>query len=331
MLYLIGDRLSKRTKFFLEAAQMSGIPVRTTNWDEISENPICGDMEGAAVKIDPPSYKIVALEEMYDSLVKYKDILGKMELWDCHFLNTPGAILNVLDKRKAKKILSLNKIPVTEMVSGEAESAEEIFSIMEENRVYSVFIKPVDYSGAAGVAALRINPYNNRIKMYTSCRLSGGMLYNTKKIYVSEDWEEITCVLEKLVQLGIIIERWHPKDTINGKSYDLRVVYQSGKMEYIVVRQSGGPVTNLHLNNQACDIKETGLSLNELSAIEELCSRAVSVFDGLNVAGLDILISKESRKPRVIEINGQGDLIYQDIFSENKIYKRQIELLSRWG
>ena len=93
------------------------------------------------------------------------------------------------------------------------------------------------------------------------------------------------------------------------------------------MRQSDGPVTNLHLNNQAADIKELGLSGRIMSGIEEICNQAVSLFDGLNVAGIDVMLDKGSRKPRIIEINGQGDLIYQDIFSENIIYRKQAEFL----
>ena len=42
-------------------------------------------------------------------------------------------------------------------------------------------------------------------------------------------------------------------------------------------------------------------------------------------------LEKESLTPRIIEMNGQGDLIYQDIFNENTIYRRQAELLKRMG
>ena len=134
-------------------------------------------------------------------------------------------------------------------------------------------------------------------------------------------------IINKLADLGVIVEKWHPKDVFNGKSYDLRAVYQFGRIEYIVVRQSDGPVTNLHLNNQAADIKELGLSGGIMSGIEEICNKAVSLFDGLRVAGIDVMLDKGSRNPRIIEINGQGDLIYQDIFSENIIYRKQAEFL----
>ena len=55
----------------------------------------------------------------------------------------------------------------------------------------------------------------------------------------------------------------------------------------------------------------------------------MKLFPGLSMAGIDILLEKGGKQPRIIEINGQGDLIYQDIFHENTIYKRQIKELRR--
>jgi len=335
MITLIGDKDSKRTGYFLKAAGKQGVPVRFISWEKIFKGFNYRVLEGAAVKIDPPSYKITELGMMQENLLIYQNILKDMALCRCTFLNTPEAILNVLDKRAAKKELEKHMLTVTRMVSENVNSALQLIGIMRDKREYSVFIKPVNYSGAAGVAAFRLNPANGRMKLYTSCRLDKGKLYNTKKLHVLENNIDIINIIDSLAGMGgvhkmprLIAEKWYPKDSFNGKSYDLRVVYQYGRVSYIVVRQSDGPVTNLHLNNQAMDFKELMLPENIVSGIEEICSKAVAVFKGLNMAGIDIMLDKGSRKPRIIEINGQGDLIYQDIFSDNKIYSEQVEMLS---
>ena len=41
-------------------------------------------------------------------------------------------------------------------------------------------------------------------------------------------------------------------------------------------------------------------------------------------------MEKGSLRPRIIELNGQGDLIYQDIYSENRIYRHQAEIMKEW-
>ena len=66
-----------------------------------------------------------------------------------------------------------------------------------------------------------------------------------------------------------------------------------------------------------------------IQGIEEVCFQAVSSFSGLHMAGVDILLEKETMRPMVIEMNGQGDLIYQDIYDKNNIYREQVEKLCR--
>ena len=64
---------------------------------------------------------------------------------------------------------------------------------------------------------------------------------------------------------------------------------------------------------------------NQMAEIEKICRRAVSSFPGLSMAGIDLLLEKNSGKPYIIEMNGQGDLLYQDIYHENRIYREQAE------
>ncbi len=98
----------------------------------------------------------------------------------------------------------------------------------------------------------------------------------------------------------------------------------------MLARLSKGPITNLHLNNHPLKASELKLPPRVLEEIEELCKKAAGCYGGLRSAGLDILLEKGSLRPRVIEMNSQGDLIYQDIFWENKIYRRQAEMMKEW-
>ena len=143
--------------------------------------------------------------------------------------------------------------------------------------------------------------------------------------------EAIRELISYLLPLGVMAERWVPKDTVNGMSYDLRVVVQFGAAAHIVVRQSKGSITNLHLNNRAETVEVLSLTKQQYEAIEELCVQAVGLFDGLTYAGVDVLLDKKNKSPYIIEMNGQGDLIYQDIYHENRIYKRQLEMMQKMG
>ena len=100
-------------------------------------------------------------------------------------------------------------------------------------------------------------------------------------------------------------------------------------MDFLLARLSRGPITNLHLNNRPLKIEELRLPDYVLDDIFQCCKQAMGCFPGLSTAGIDILLEKGKRNPRIIEMNGQGDLIYQDIYHDNRIYRHQAEIMKR--
>ncbi|EHQ7586508.1 hypothetical protein KSO20_004262, partial [Salmonella enterica subsp. enterica] len=52
------------------------------------------------------------------------------------------------------------------------------------------------------------------------------------------------------------------------------------------------------------------------------------LFPGIRLAGIDVLLTT-SLTPYIIEINGQGDLIYQDAQQNNLIYQAQIRAMRK--
>ncbi len=340
---LIGTREGKRTDYMRKAAAAENTPLEVLPWEALQNQPpweklpedlLPGQspmerLQGAAVKIDPPPAQTFNLEEMAKSLEAYKNILEHLAKAECRFLNTPESIRLLLDKRRTKHLLGDSGIPVTEMFPEEPGNVEELLELMERRRCYSVFVKPRYFSGAAGVAAFRVHPKRDKFCLYTSCQLIKNQLANTKKLLRTENPKEICHLLDRLLALDCVVERWHPKANFHGKSFDLRVVFQFGHVAFIVARQSPGPITNLHLNNQALPAKSLGLASPILDEIETICAQACSVFPGLSMAGIDILLERGTLRPRIIEMNGQGDLIYQDIYGENLIYREQARHL-RW-
>lgn len=325
MIYLIGTKDSRRTEYFKKAADACHAELELVEWDEVADR----DLSGAVVKFDPPSYSVSNLYEMNGQVALYCERLHELEQAGCTFLNMPADVEAVLDKRRCKQGLVENGIAVTQPLAGTVCTVEGLWEVMEKYRVSSVFIKPVLCSGAAGVVAYRRFPGTGKETAYTSCRLFQEELVNTKTLCRMEKKEEIHRLLQAVLSLGAIVERWHPKASFMGKSYDLRVVWQFGKIRFMVARQSKGPVTNLHLNNSPLDWKKLNLSGHTLEEISKLCDSAMELFPGLLVAGIDILLEKGTLRPKIIEINGQGDLIYQDIFYGNSIYKQQVEEMMR--
>lgn len=325
---LLGEENSKRTAFFGRAAQNMHTEIQMMDWKGLlsGSSSFHTDFMGEqAVKLDPPSYQTVCLQDMEKELVKYQMALQRLSRVDAFFLNAPEAVAMLLDKRVAKERLQEGNIPATQQFPIQVRQPEELFGWMKGERITSVFVKPRFFSGAAGVMAVRRHPGNGRLRAYTSCCLQEGHLINTKRLFAIQREEELLPVLQKILELDCVVERWHPKSSVSGgKSYDLRVVYQFGHISHIVVRRSDGPITNLHLNNRAMEIERLGLSDETVYQIEELCALAVRQFQGLQMAGIDILLEKGTGRPLIIEMNGQGDLIYQDIYGENRIYTEQI-------
>lgn len=332
MIVLVGVRDTKRTEYFMKAARELDVEVQFVEWDTVYrnftlENPFChyADFQRAVIKFEPPSYQTAEFSEMQKQLQTYRHALEGMT-GDFHFVNSPQGILDALDKRKMKGILETAGVSVTPGFMEHVDSAEQLYACMDAENVSAVFLKPVCFSGAAGVVALRRQRKSGKMAAYTSCTLETGGMINTKKIHMMREETSISELINALVPMDIMAEKWIPKDTVNGNGYDLRVVWQFGKRKHIVVRQSASPITNLHLNNRAADAEIIGMEKRTYEEIDALCECAMEAVPELHVAGIDILLEKGSRKPRIIEINGQGDLIYQDIFGKNKIYKEQI----RW-
>nr|MBP3598726.1 STM4014 family protein [Eubacterium sp.] len=323
---LIGKTGTKRTDYFLKAAEGLHIPVTFVDWDEVEESVVSSSM----IKIDPPAFQTSNLYEMNGKIETYRQMIARLSDAGCSFLNAPEGITKVLDKRTCKQILQENGVPVTWMFPEKIHTVQALMEAMERHRTYSVFIKPILCSGAAGVTAFRMVPGSGRMTAYTSCVLQDNELVNTKRLRKLEKPEEVRRLLEAVLSLNCVVERWQPKASFQGKSFDLRVVYQFGKIAFMVARQSSGPITNLHLNNAPLSWEKLGLSEKVMREIESVCRQAMEHFPELRMAGIDVLLEKDTLRPYVIEVNGQGDLMYQDIFNENRIYREQLEWMAAW-
>ena len=318
---------SKRKIYFEKAAVEAGLRISFFDWKDFpfSEGP--DHIESSIVKIDAPEWESSRLKELGELTGRYEEQLYRLSRMPFGaFLNHPCDIAEVLDKQKCKKRLVENGVAVTEMYDGIFSRREELLDFMRENRVYQVFLKPVKGSGAAGVTAFRFSPVKGEIVLYTCAALDQDGIVNTKRLYRLEG-EDAAALVDQLLELDCVVEKWHRKDTFQEYCYDLRVIVQDGRVDYILPRLSRGPITNLHLNNHAMEFERLNLDKAVTDSIVELCIRAADCYPGLKSIGMDVLLEKGSRKPYIIEMNAQGDLLHRDVYGGNRIYKRQIEIM----
>lgn len=341
---LLGNPGTKRTLYLEKGAEKVQVPMTFWDWKQFNDqHHVPGEYCGGPwsgkeifLKIDPPVWDSCSLEELdsltqeYEAQLKALESLGERgRVW---FLNRPQAIWQLLDKRECKSKLKTLGIPVTEALEEPMDGGESLLKAMEAHRVPQVFIKPVRGSGAAGIAAFRWQRKTGNMMLYT-CGMEDpetGCLVNTKRLRCFTDRGQVMSFLDRLFQSDCIVERWYAKAQYQGFSYDLRAVIQDGQMDFMLARLSKGPITNLHLNNHPLNASELNLPLSVLEETADLCRRAAEGYEGLRSVGIDILLENGSLRPRIIEMNGQGDLIYQDIYHENRIYRHQAEMMKRW-
>ena len=326
---LVGEANSRRTEFFIKAAAELAISVKFIPYPGINRlsNFDLTLLENCAVKIDPPLPHSGCINSINDISLHYSQFLqGLSAIKTAKFLNTPDKILHVMDKQQFKHTLINAGICTAPYFPG-INSISEIRELAASKPINGVFIKPRFGSGAAGAIAYRRNKKTHEEVIYTTVDYSNGQFYNNSKLRHVRDKHELEAIVNFILQTDGLVEAWIPKSSFAGKVYDLRVVWQFGKIEYAVARLSGGTITNLHLGGRAIDISELGLSSKTLYEIEDLCDKTMALFPGLNSGGLDILLEKGTFKPYVIEVNGQGDLLHKDIRGENKLYKSQLMYL----
>ena len=260
----------------------------------------------------------------------YKETLQRLSEMslpdDVCFLNTPDALLRALDKKETKEVLMDKGLKVTPMLPS-PQSFDELRQLLADCG-RGCFLKPRYGSGAGGIMAIRYQPNRNKWVVYTTLRQVDGVIHNTKRINRLSVEKEIIPLAEAVIQTEAILEEWIPKAQLQGENYDLRVVCRESEIDYIVVRCSKGSITNLHLNNKAHWWNELSLSEEVRQQIYFQCQEAVQSLD-LQYAGVDVLIERGTDIPYIIEVNGQGDHVYQDMFAHNSIYTQQIKNIKK--
>lgn len=352
---LMGVGGGKRRYYFEQAAAQKGISVSFLDWGELLASEGEGESkpghgeegalawekawsgEGApsrkelcrrVVKIDPPEWESSRLSKLEELTGRYGEWLRRLSrLPGGNFLNHPLDIEEVLDKRRCKERLAREGVSVTKMYGESFSCGEELLAFMRDRRIGQVFVKPVTGAGAAGVSALRFSPKTGRIVLYTCGILEGGEIFNTKRMFRLEG-KEGAAFLDSLLSLDCAVERWYGKAVFGEYSYDLRVIVQGGRIDYILPRLSKGPITNLHLNNHSMEFGDLRLDKGTMEGIRELCFKAAACYPGLKSIGMDVLLEKRSLRPRIIEMNAQGDLLHRDVYGENRIYGRQIDIMA---
>lgn len=228
-------------------------------------------------------------------------------------MNAPEEIGVLFDKAATQYRLALAGVPVSSNL-GICRDFEDLRERMAESLTHRIFLKPCHGSSASGVVALATNG-RGQWQAVTSAHLTvwngTTRLHNSLRLQSLKDPAAIARLVDAVCRERALAERWFPKDSLDGRVYDLRIVVIAGRAAHLVVRTSRSPLTNLHLGNARGDPAAVRQRLGEAvwHAALRTAEHAAACFPACHYLGVDLMVGTNRRSFRVAEINAFGDLL----------------------
>jgi hypothetical protein len=161
-------------------------------------------------------------------------------------------------------------------------------------------------------------------------RTSGALkLFNSLKVRRYTSVGQIVELTDAICRERCVAEKWLPKAGFEGQRMDLRVVVIAGVAAHVVVRQSKGPMTNLHLGSRRGDAGRLREHMGEKSWrwAMTVAEQAAAAFPKAQYAGVDVLVAPSFRRAAVAEINAFGDLLPGVLHDGRDTYTAEIAAL----
>lgn len=274
--------------------------------------------------------QIVSSRQWYLGLRAFMRLVAA-QLEECprhQLMNHPDDIIMMFDKRACHAHLQARGVsvpPALPAISG----FDELEQVMNAARIRRVFIKPAHGSSASGVVAYQTNGKQHRATAAVEMLTVDGniQLFNTRRVQTYNDHAEITTLINTLCRHRVHVENWIPKASIDGKTFDLRVVVIGGKAAHTVARLSDSPMTNLHLLNERRDRQAVidHIGKTSFEAAMALSCNAMACFPKSLYSGIDLLVATGFQKHYIIEMNAFGDLLHDTLFQGVDTYSFEIQ------
>lgn len=262
--------------------------------------------------------RIVCPRQLHCGFLRVLDVvertLEQRPQW--RVLQSPRGIADLFDKRVTSRRWQGQGHPVPEPL--DVEDWREIRG--------SAYAKLSCGSSASCVARLMVA--GRRASAITTVEMVGERFYNSRRLRRYEDPEAIDRLWSFLRREGMHVERALPKAKVDGDAFDLRIVVLDGEPEFVVVRCSRAPMTNLHLGGRRgdWDALRRRIPSRTWAAIGDSC-RAIAQDVGCFMVGLDVLLDPGMEAHAIIEGNAFGDLFPGLVQGGSSVYARQIARL----
>jgi glutathione synthase/RimK-type ligase-like ATP-grasp enzyme len=227
-------------------------------------------------------------------------------------MNPPGDIADMFDKARCHELFKAARVPVPRLL-GLPESFEHLRELMREAHCRRVFLKPCHSSSASGVVALETS--KTGWQAFSSVELTGETgpcgLFNSLRVRRYRESRQIAALIDAVCRHRCIAEAWFPKAGYGGQRFDLRVLVIARRAGHAVMRQSAGPITNLHLGNRRGDLEGLRGQMGESRWQEavSVAEQAAAVFPDSLYVGVDLLAAPGFERFAIAEVNAFGDLL----------------------
>lgn len=249
-----------------------------------------------------------------------------------HCLSDPAEIAILFDKAATRERLATAEVPIAPGFVGPA-CWDELTATLAGLGWRRVFLKPSHGSSASGVVALESGP-RARWRAWTHVAMlpdgPGWKLYNSLRLQRLEDPAQIARLTDALCGERLVVERWFPKASIAGRTFDLRILVIAGQPAHVVARGSLSPITNLHLGNRRADLGEVRRHMGEAcwQAALETAARTAAAFPGCHQVAVDLMVSPDYLRCCVAEANAFGDLLPGVLWRGLETYEAELGLLA---
>lgn len=194
-------------------------------------------------------------------------------------------------------------------VMGRVESFDELMEEMKKQRARRVFIKLRHGSSAVATTAFACGPRGQMAAYTTAVIDDRGRIAATRQLRRLHDRKQIAGIFERILPLGVHIEAWLPKASVDGHITDIRFITVDGKPMFEILRMSKNPITNLHLGGKRAPVLalkqrlRTGLWQDLLDSCRNVARALPTCF----ALGIDAAVLAGDRTHAIIEVNAFGD------------------------
>lgn len=250
---------------------------------------------------------------------------AKSQAW----LMDPVTCSLLFDKEYTSNTYQEINIPVPQTIKN-CCSFSELYDYMRNNGTREVYVKHRYGSTACGIACLRL--VGNQVYCISTMKKVNGIYYNVLQLNTMRDSNKIEHMIDYLFNEKVVIEKSIKKCSIDGIGFDCRFIVIKRKVEFIILRKSNKPFTNLHFGaerdtyNRLLEILPKWL----IDKAIDTCIVLANLHQQL-LLGIDVVFHSNKTEFSVLESNAFGGFFPNLRRNGKTVLDYEIDALRTYG